>query len=246
MKSPMFEELDYRPSPIGVLTLRRRRRTAEGEDIFEIKLDDGYLMSSQFTAGEIALADLALPALGKRKIDVVVGGLGLGYTAKAALDRKNLRSLIVVEAIPEVIDWHRRRLLPLGEPIAGDKRCRLVCGNFFDMAAAGASFEADKPGRRYDAILVDIDHSPRHLLHPANSRFYEVEGLLALSDKLAPDGVFGLWSTDPPDEEFMSRLKAVFSSVAAEIVSLENPYQDKRIQNTIYLARKGGPPAGAT
>jgi len=235
----LFEELDYRPSPIGVLSLRRRRRSAESEDVYEIKLDDGYLMSSLFTAGEIALADLALPRLGRRKIDVVVGGLGLGYTAKAALDRANLRSLVVVEAIPEVIEWHQRRLLPLGEAIAGDERCKLVCGSFFEIAAPGGSFEPDRQGRRYDAVLVDIDHSPRHLLHSRHAGFYEVEGLLALSDKLADDGVFALWSTDPPDDDFLSRLGAVFATATAEVVAFDNPYQPEPARNTIYVAEKG-------
>jgi len=238
MSKAMFEELDYRPSPIGTLSLRRRRRSADSEDVYEIKLDDGYLMSSLFTAGEIALADLALPGLGRRRIDVVVGGLGLGYTAKAALDRANVRSLIVVEAIPEVVEWHRRHLLPLGEAIVGDGRCRLVYGNFFGMAAASGSFEPDQPGRRYDAVLVDIDHSPRRLLHRDHAGFYEVEGLLALSDKLADDGVFALWSTDPPDDEFLGRLKSVFATAKAEVVAFDNPYRSHPARNTIYLAEK--------
>ena len=240
MSGALFEELDYRPSPIGVLSLRRRRRSAGSEDIYEIKLDEGYLMSSLFTAGEIALADLALPRLGQRAIDVVVGGLGLGYTAKAALERGNVASLIVVEAIPEVIEWHRNRLLPLGEAIAGDERCRLVRGDFFEMAAAGGSFDPEQPKRRHDAILVDIDHSPRHRLDPGHAGFYEIEGLRALSDKLAQGGVFALWSTDEPDDEYLERLQAVFASARAEVVTFDNPYQEQPARNTIYIAGKAG------
>ncbi len=238
MTGATIEELDYRPSPIGVLSLRRRRGAAGTRGIYEIKLDDGYLMSSLFTAGEIALAELALREIGGRGIDVLVGGLGLGFTAKAALDFAGVASLVVVEAIPEVIEWHQRHLLPLGAVIAEDPRCRMVCGDFFEMAAAGGCFEAERPGRRYDAILVDIDHSPRHLLHPANAGFYEVGGLLALSDKLAADGVFALWSTDLPDEEFLGRLGAVFAAAHAEAVEFDNPYQAAPAHNTIYIARK--------
>jgi spermidine synthase len=224
-----------------MLSLRRRRRSADDVDIYEIKLDDGYLMSSLFTAGEIALADRGLAELGGRDLDVVVGGLGLGYTAMAALARRNVRTLMVVEAIPEVIEWHQRHLLPLGEALTNDPRCRLVCGNFFELAAPGGSFEPEHPSRQYDAILVDIDHSPRHVLHPANAAFYKVAGLLALADKLVPDGVFALWSTDPPDEEFLSRLRAVFATATADIVLFDNPYQSAVALNTIYVARKNAP-----
>jgi len=245
LSATLFEELDYRPSPIGMLSLRRRRRSADDVDIYEIKLDDGYLMSSLFTAGEIALADRGLAELGGRDLDVVVGGLGLGYTAMAALACRNVRRLVVVEAIPEVIEWHQRHLLPLGEALTNDPRTRLVCGDFFDMAAADGNFEPEHPRRHYDAILVDIDHSPRHVLHPANAAFYKVAGLLALADKLVPDGVFALWSTDPPDEEFLARLQAVFATARADIVEFDNPYRSAVALNTIYVARKNAPSGSA-
>src|SRR5438046_5717683 len=81
-----FEELDFRPTPMGVLSLRRRRRPSSDVDIYEIKLGDEFLMSSQFTLAEIELARLGLAALSRRNLDVVVGGLGLGYTAQAVLE----------------------------------------------------------------------------------------------------------------------------------------------------------------
>lgn len=236
MSVSLFEELDYRPSPIGTLTLRRRRLSHDGEDIYEIKLDEGYLMSSQFTAGEIALAEHSLRPFGNRPIDVVIGGLGLGYTAKAALDCANIRRLIVVEAIPEVVEWHQRHLVPLGEELS--KRAAFVVGDFFAMAAAGGSFEPAQPDRRYDAILVDIDHSPRHLLDPANASFYTVEGLRAVAGKLREGGVFALWSTAGPDPEFTESLRAAFGTVEAQLVEFGNPYQESPAFNTIYIAGK--------
>jgi hypothetical protein len=75
-----FEELDYRPTPIGALSLRRRRELKLGVDVFEIKLGDEFLMSSLFTASEIALARLGLAELSEHGLDVVVGGLGLAAT----------------------------------------------------------------------------------------------------------------------------------------------------------------------
>src|SRR6187549_2321794 len=88
-----FEELDFRPTPMGVLSLRRRRLPGTDIDIYEIKLGDEYLMSSRFTVAEIDLARLGLAALSRENLDVVVGGLGLGYTAQAALENPGVRSL---------------------------------------------------------------------------------------------------------------------------------------------------------
>ena len=107
-----FEELDYRPTPIGALSLRRRRELKLGVDVFEIKLGDEFLMSSLFTTSEIALARLGLAGLSEPGLDVVVGGLGLGYTAQAVFEHRKVASLIVVEALQAVIDWHTQGLVP--------------------------------------------------------------------------------------------------------------------------------------
>src|SRR6187401_1297178 len=112
-----FEELDYRSTALGELSLRRRRMLSlEGREVYEVKLGDEFLMSSLFHEGEIALATLGLAGLGKSRLpgavdrnapldarldahlDVVVGGLGLGYTAAAALDYPGVRSVLVIEA----------------------------------------------------------------------------------------------------------------------------------------------------
>ena len=175
--SVYFEELDFRPTPMGVLSLRRRRQLASGLDVYEIKLGDEFLMSSLFTVAEIALARLGLAALERSDLDVVVGGLGLGYTALAALENPAVKSLIVVDALAEVIEWHEQGLLPLGKQLTGDPRCRLVHGDFFAMSDSPDGFDPLAPGRRFDAVLVDIDHSPRNLLHPRHAALYEPAGL---------------------------------------------------------------------
>ena len=163
--SLLFEELDYRPTPIGELSLRRRRELRLGVDVLEIKLGEEHLMSSLFTASEIALARLGLaPLRDDGALDVVVGGLGLGYTAQAVLEHSAVRSLVVVEMLEAVIDWHREGLLPLGPELTADPRCRFVAGDFFAMTGSASGFDAEQPGRRFDAILVYIDHSPEALL----------------------------------------------------------------------------------
>ena len=239
--SALFEELDYRETPIGALSLRRRRELRLGVDVFEIKLGEDFLMSSLFTASEIALARLGLAELSGRALDVVVGGLGLGYTAAAVLEHKEVGSLLVVEALAAVIDWHRSGLVPLGPGLSGDHRCRFVHGDFFALAAAG--FDPDAPGRLFDAVLVDIDHSPDGLLDPRSASFYQTEGLRGLAAKLRPGGVFGLWSNALPDETFTARLRDCLALAGAEPVTFHNPLQDRPFTQTVYVAQTAIAPA---
>ena len=103
-------------------------------EVFEVKLGDAFLMSSMFHEVEVALADLGLASLDGGPFDVAVGGLGLGYTAVAALKHTTVRSLFVVDALDTVINWHRRGLVPLGSVLTGDPRCRFVHGDFFELA----------------------------------------------------------------------------------------------------------------
>lgn len=235
--SAFFEELDYRPTPIGALSLRRRREMLLGVDVIEIKLGEEFLMSSLFTVSEEALATLGLAELGDRKLDVIVGGLGLGYTARAVLEHKNVNSLVVIDALEAVIDWHESGLLPLGKGLTGDPRCSFMLGDFFALAASNDGFIENEPAKKFDAILVDIDHSPEFFLDAQNASFYQQEGLKKLASHLKPGGVFGLWSNDRPDERFTTRLDDVFAGARAEIVTFHNPLQNREAVQTVYLGR---------
>jgi spermidine synthase len=237
-----FEELDFRPTPMGALSLRRRRQLSSGIDVFEIKLGDEFLMSSLFTAAEIALARLGLAVLQRTELDVVVGGLGLGYTAQAVLEDARVRSLVVVDALAEVIEWHERGLLPLGEQLTTDSRCHLVHGDFFAMSASIDGLDPQTPRRRFDAVLVDIDHSPSNLLHPRHAALYGPEGLRRLAGHLHPGGAFALWSNDPPDENFKAALASVFATSDAHSVTFDNPLQDRDASNTVYIGVKANLP----
>ena len=223
--------------------------------MFDVKLDDDFLMSSKFTAAEVELARMALAAAPDRPLDVVVGGLGLGHTAAAVLDDERVRSLVVVEALAPVIGWHRDHLVPLGRRLAEDPRCRLVEGDFFALALGGGRFEPDDAARsepdgaarsepdgerRWDAVVVDIDHTPRHLLHPRHAPFYASAGIARVLDLMRPGGVFALWSNDPPDAEYLARLAAVMPSAAAHVVEFPDASGAAVATNTVYLAAAPG------
>ncbi|NNC88650.1 MAG: spermidine synthase [Akkermansiaceae bacterium] len=238
--SRLFEELDYQETPLGELILRRRRMRSLGDrEIYEVILGNGYLMSSLFTTVEIALADLGLAEVEGSKLDVVVGGLGLGYTAQAALKDERIDSLLVVEFMSHVIGWHERGLVPLGEELSNDPRCRFVEGDFFALSE-GEGFDPDRPDRVFDAILLDIDHSPRNLIHERHGGFYTPDGLRKFATRIRPGGVFAMWSDDPPDEKFMTDLAEVFPETDARVVRFPNPILEKDSESTVYLCRRAG------
>ena len=182
--SLLFEELDYQETPRGAISLRRRSEPRlNGQILYEVKLRDEFLMSSLFTEAEIQLSKLGLALLDEQELDVVVGGLGLGYTAVAALENPAVKSLNVVDVMAPVIDWHKKGLVPLGKELVSDPRCSLTHADFFEVATSkDIGFDGTTNNKRVHAVLLDIDHSPSYWLNPEKSTFYTVEGLTAMSE----------------------------------------------------------------
>ncbi|MFC6633343.1 spermidine synthase [Microbulbifer taiwanensis] len=238
--SAMFEEIDSQSSPLGEISLRRRRIPALGDrDIYEVKLGEEFLMSSMFVEAEEALSRLGLAAVQGEGLDVVVGGLGLGYTAVAALQDARIAELLVVEALDTVIGWHRDELVPLGKTLNADGRNRYVHGSFFDLATAPESgFDPQNPGKKFDAILLDIDHSPSEYLNAANAGFYTSENLALMAEQLKPGGVFAMWSQNLPEAHFETLLKTVFATVESHVISFYNPFLSGESTNSVYVCVK--------
>jgi len=236
---PSFEELDSQDTRLGELSLRRRHiRSLNDIEVYEIKLDQAYLMSSLFHEAEVALADIGLGELEGNGWEVIVGGLGLGYTAAAALKFRQLRRLIVVEALAPVIDWHERGLLtPLGKQLRADTRCTFCQADFFALSRSDG-FDQATPGFQFDAILLDIDHSPNDWLHPNHGGLYTQAGLMQLNSFLKPHGVFALWSNDPPEDVFLNILSQVFVDARGHTIRFENPLQQSTSANGIYVAHR--------
>ena len=106
------------------------------------------------------------------------------------------------------------------------------------MAAGKTDFDPAEPARKFDAILLDIDHAPDFHLAPAHAGFYQHKGLIKLQQYLSDGGIFALWSNNPPDAAFTARLQSVFRSANAVDVLFYNPLQDRDFIQSIYIAHR--------
>ncbi len=148
--------------------------------------------------------------------------------------------MLVVEALDAVIGWHQDEHVPLGKILNADTRNRYVLGSFFDLATdPSKGFDTSSDAKKFDAILLDIDHSPTEFLNPANASFYTTENLALMAEQLRPKGVFAMWSQNLPEEQFEALLKTVFASVDSHVVSFFNPLQGGESTNSVYVCVKG-------
>lgn len=229
MTAANLEILAWEETDLGILCLRRRELlSAPGETVTEITLGGEFLMSSRHTASEEALARIALDLHPGAELDVFVGGLGLGYTAHAALESQRVSHVEAVEFLPQVIDWLERDLVPLAAELQRSDRFRVVQGDAYARLAEPAS-------EPFDLILIDIDHSPDDRLGGADGSFYTEEGLRRARRHLAPGGVLGVWSY-ADSSPFSRALETVFDEVRVEPVTYYNDLVDEAHTNWLFFA----------
>ncbi|GAA6139991.1 hypothetical protein NBRC116583_37380 [Arenicella sp. 4NH20-0111] len=235
----VFEELDYQKTEFGEISLRRRSEPRlDHKIIYEVKLGEEFLMSSLFVEAEEQLSMLGLARLKQNGyhdgLRIVVGGLGLGYTAITALADRAVTELRTIDVMLPVINWHQKGMLPVGDILARDPKSSLVHGDFFAIATDNKKgFLNDE---QVHALFLDIDHSPSHWLKDSNHSFYAKDSLTTVSRKIVAGGVFALWSNDWPDDRFVSLLDSVFHETHAHVVRFDNPYSGGESINTIYVA----------
>lgn len=188
--------IDTAPIPGGAGTLRLKRRGAE----FSIMLGDNELMNSRLSGSEQALATLSCERICSRPGPrVLIGGLGMGFTLRAALAALDLQALVVVaELVPAVVAWARGPMADLHGSSLTDSRVTIVetdVGRLIRDARAS-----------YDAILLDVDNGPDGLTRNANDALYNKTGLIAAREALRPGGVLAVWSSGP-DQGFTENLR---------------------------------------
>jgi spermidine synthase len=228
-----FEFIAHQDTAIGTLILRRRELLSRpGTVVTEITLDHEFLMSSHITFSERALSRIALEMHRGERLRVLVGGLGLGYTAWEVLQSPRVEHVEVVELEPAVIRWMREGLVPLSGSLSGEPRVDLVAGDVYQRLAQSPDPAAPRP----DLILIDVDHSPDERLGDSNQGFYTVDGLRRARRHLAPNGVLGVWSY-AESSPFADALHEVFREVRIEPVTFVNDLIDEETTDWLFFAR---------
>jgi spermidine synthase len=201
-----WQTIDRAHAPDGTELVLARR----GED-WVVRAGGRVLMSSRTHGSEDALAGLALKKAAARQT-VLVGGLGLGYTVRATLDRVPIDArVIVAEITKELVAWNRDHVAHLAGRPLDDPRVRLQIGD-----VVGRITEATKA---FDAILLDVDNSPSSFVHAGNDRLYGEKGVRACLNALRPGGVLAVWSAGP-DQRYVERLdRAGFSAEQASVLA---------------------------
>jgi spermidine synthase len=226
-----IEILAYESTPLGPLCLRRRRLLADPATVVtEVTLNYEFLMSSYHTASERALASVALDSVEGCDVQVLVGGLGLGYTTSEVLSSDRVGRVDVVELLPQVIDWLDRGLIPLAESLNGERRLHVSSGDVYERLW-------QPPARPFDVILIDVDHSPEDRLDDGNDSFYTEAGLRRARRHLAPNGVLGVWSY-AENSPFADALRNVFAEVRIEPVTFVNTHVDETMTDWLFFARR--------
>ena len=225
-----IDVLAYESSPIGMICLRTRPHPDEPETLItEITLDHEFLMSSLNTASERALSSSGLALHPGKDLRILVGGLGLGYTAWEAALSDRVAHIEVIEYLPQVMDWMAKGLVPLSESVNGESRIQVTQGDVYAQLAAA-------PSEHWDLILIDVDHSPDEWLGEQNDGFYSEAGLRAARQHLAPGGILGVWSY-APHSPFADAMRAVFDDVTVEDVSFDNPFFEDLETNWLFFGR---------
>jgi spermidine synthase len=223
-----WKTLAKAPAPDGgELVLQER------DGVFVIRVGGHELMSSRMHGSEEAMAERACaPLASTRSPRVLIGGLGLGYTLRAALDRLPPGAEVTVaELSPAVVEWNRGPLAPLAGAPLTDARVRVVEADVRDVMRG--------PATRFDAILLDVDNGPSALTASSNQALYAEAGLALVKGALKPDGVVVVWSA-APDEAFTRRLER--QGFTVEVLTVSARGTSRGAKHTLFVARPGGDP----
>jgi spermidine synthase len=200
---------------------------AQRGDEYAIRIRGAELMNSRSHASEETLAKLACaPFARTAHVRVLIGGLGMGFTLRAALDALRPDAQVVVaELVPEIVAWNREHLAHLARQPLGDPRVRVQLG---DVAVAIRDARAP-----WHAIALDVDNGPDAFTSPANAALYGLKGLLAIRRAMVPGGLLTVWSVEN-DNRFTDRLRGAGFEVDRQFVPAR---QSGKVKHVIWVAR---------
>jgi len=207
--------------PRGEVVLRRR--SGVGADVDELIVNGVFAMDSSETHTEHALADLALPGRGPRR--VLLGGLGLGYTA-ARLLAANVDHLDVVEIEECLVGWANAGLTPTLAGVAHHPNATLHAADVSAVLAGRRD-----PYGPWNAIVLDVDNGPDFLIHRDNSALYTQPSLAAAYTQLTEAGTLAIWCQGPAPE-LLAALREI--SASAQPHTYQRVRHDRRLSYVIY------------
>jgi spermidine synthase len=220
-----YVEVARAESERGELVLRERREPGS-PTVLELRANGVFVMDTQETSTEQALADAALELHDDPRA-VVVGGLGLGYTMHRVLADSRVERCSVVEIEQALVDWMRDGTIPDGPGLLADERANVVVA---DIAVAVMEAADDS----YDLLLLDVDNGPGYLVHERNAALYEAPFLTEVRRLLRPGGVIVVWSGDR-SPELETTLDEVFGE--AETRPYDVRLQERDEQYWLHVAR---------
>ena len=224
-----YVEIARVESERGELVLRERRDDG-ASPVLELRANGVFVMDSAQTTSEVALATAALELVAEPR-DVLVGGLGLGFTLQAVLGDARVERCAVIEIEQGLVDWMRDGTVPHGQTLLADERAEVVVA---DVSLALAEARA----ATYDLVLLDVDNGPGYLVHETNAALYDAPFLALTQRVLRPGGALAIWSAaEAPDLE--SALHEVFGNVEPQAYEVD--LQGREETYWLYVARENTP-----
>ncbi|MDB4759805.1 spermidine synthase [bacterium] len=231
MSPPNLKILAYEDTDLGPLCLRRRELLSEpGTVVTEVTLNHEFLMSSYNTDSERAISNRSAEIHGGSNLKALVGGFGLGYTAKELLTDPCVASVEVIEYLPQVLQWLKEGLIPLSDELNDADGLRLTSGDVYQ-------YLLDEPQQQYDLIVIDVDHSPADQLGSEEHVFYSKAGLKSAKKHLADGGILAVWSY-AESSCFSEALELTFSQTHVEPVRTFNPMVQEEQTDWLFFGVK--------
>ena len=220
-----YAEVARAESERGELVLRRRIEE-RAADVLELRINGAFVMDTLETSSETGLAEAALDLVEDPR-DVVVGGLGLGYTLKRVLADPRVERVVVVEIEEALVGWMRDGTIPHGRALLADRRVQIVNADIVMAIAEARS--------TYDLVLLDVDNGPGYLVHEGNAGIYEHDFVASTQTILNPGGALAVWSSAPAPE-LAAVMEEVFGSCSVHHYDVL--LQDRPEQYLLYLSHR--------
>jgi spermidine synthase len=220
-----YAEVARAESERGELVLRRRIEE-RAADVLELRVNGVFVMDTKETSSEADLAGAALELVDEPR-DVVVGGLGLGYTLQRVLADQRVRKVMVVEIEEALVGWMRDGTIPHGPGLLADKRVHVVNADIVMAIAEARS--------TYDLVLLDVDNGPGYLVHEANAGIYEHDFIASTKSIVNPGGALVVWSAAPAPE-LVGVMEKVFGNCAVHRYDVL--LQERPEQYLLYLSHR--------